>query len=68
MFSQLYVFTAIELGKTMALFGATSIILANLLGGSRFKRSFISWRIYWNYIGGNCIYCYSSDIKIQVTP
>jgi len=32
MFGQLYVFTAIELGKTMALFGAVSIILSNLLG------------------------------------
>jgi len=32
MFGQLYVFTAIELGKTMALFGAVSIIMANLLG------------------------------------
>ena len=32
MFGQLYVFTAIELGKTMALFGAISIMLANLLG------------------------------------
>jgi len=32
MFGQLYVFTAIELGKTMALFGAISIIFANLLG------------------------------------
>ncbi len=32
MFGQLYVFTAIELGKTMALFGAISIILSNLLG------------------------------------
>lgn len=32
MFGQLYVFTAIELGKTMALFGAASIMLANLLG------------------------------------
>jgi len=32
MFGQLYVFTAIELGKTMALFGAASILLANLLG------------------------------------
>ena len=29
MFGQLYVFTAIELGKTMALFGAISIILAS---------------------------------------
>ncbi|VAW32684.1 hypothetical protein MNBD_CPR01-542 [hydrothermal vent metagenome] len=32
MFGQLYIFTAIELGKTMALFGAASIILANILG------------------------------------
>jgi uncharacterized membrane protein len=32
MFGQLYVFTVIELGKTMALFGAVSIMLANLLG------------------------------------
>lgn len=32
MFGQLYVFTAIELGRTMALFGAVSIILANVLG------------------------------------
>jgi len=32
MFGQLYVFTAIDLGKSMALFGATSIILANILG------------------------------------
>lgn len=32
MFGQLYVFTTIELGKTMALFAATSIVLANILG------------------------------------
>ena len=32
MFGQLYVFSVIELGKTMALFGATSIVLANVLG------------------------------------
>lgn len=31
-FGQLYVFTQIELGKTIALFGAISIILANGLG------------------------------------
>ncbi len=31
-FGQLYVFTAIELGKTMALFGATSIVLSSILG------------------------------------
>ena len=29
---QLYIFTTKELGKTMALFGAISIILSNLLG------------------------------------
>jgi len=32
MFGQLYVFSKIELGHTMALFGASSIILANILG------------------------------------
>ena len=32
MFGQLYVFTSIELGKTMALFGASSIVIANILG------------------------------------
>lgn len=32
MFGQLYVFSKIELGHTMALFGAVSIILANGLG------------------------------------
>lgn len=32
MFGQLYVFTAINLGRTMGLFGATSLILSNLLG------------------------------------
>lgn len=32
MFGQLYIFSSIQLGKTMALFGATSIILSNLLG------------------------------------
>jgi drug/metabolite transporter (DMT)-like permease len=31
-FGQLYVFANLELGKTMALFGATSIILSSLLG------------------------------------
>lgn len=29
---QLYVFSAIDLGKTMALFGAASIVIANVLG------------------------------------
>ena len=32
MFGQLYVFSKIELGQTMALFAATSIVLANFLG------------------------------------
>lgn len=32
MFGQLYVFSKIELGHTAALFGATSIVLANMLG------------------------------------
>ena len=31
-FGQLYVFTQAQLGRTMALFGATSIVLSNLLG------------------------------------
>ncbi len=32
MLGQLYVFSRIELGHTIALFGATSIVLANVLG------------------------------------
>jgi hypothetical protein len=32
MFGQLYVFTLVELGKTMAMFGAVSIVLSNVLG------------------------------------
>ena len=32
MFGQLYIFSKIQLGHTMALFGATSIVLANMLG------------------------------------
>jgi multidrug transporter EmrE-like cation transporter len=31
-FGQLYVFSAMQLGRTMALFGAASIILSNLIG------------------------------------
>src|SRR6266542_847671 len=31
-FLQLYVLSAVELGKTMALFGAASILIANVLG------------------------------------
>lgn len=31
-FGQLYVLSQVEVGKTLALFGAASIILANLLG------------------------------------
>lgn len=32
MFGQLYVFTQLEVGKTMAFFGAASIIIVNILG------------------------------------
>ena len=32
MFGQLYVFNTIQIGRTMALFSATSIILVNILG------------------------------------
>jgi hypothetical protein len=32
MVGQLYVFTSVPLGKTMALFGAVSILLSNVLG------------------------------------
>ena len=32
MFGQLYVFSSLQLGKTMALFGATSIMVVNALG------------------------------------
>jgi multidrug transporter EmrE-like cation transporter len=32
MFGQLYVFATLQLGKTMAIFGATSMIVVNLLG------------------------------------
>lgn len=31
-FGQLYVFSALQIGKTMALFSATSIVLVNVLG------------------------------------
>lgn len=39
MFGQLYVFSKIELGHTMALFGAVSIILANGIGFLFLKES-----------------------------
>jgi len=32
MFGQLYVFSVLQIGKTMALFGATSIVVVNVLG------------------------------------
>jgi len=32
MLGQLYVFSALQLGRTMALFGATSIVVVNVLG------------------------------------
>lgn len=31
-FGQLFIFTQLEVGKTMALFGATSLVLVNVLG------------------------------------
>ncbi len=31
-FGQLYIFTQLEVGRTMAIFGATSLVLVNLLG------------------------------------
>ncbi len=31
-FGQLFIFTQMEVGKTMALFGATSLVLVNVLG------------------------------------
>jgi len=31
-FGQLFIFTQLEVGKTMALFGATSLVLVNMLG------------------------------------
>jgi multidrug transporter EmrE-like cation transporter len=31
-FAQLYIFSVVPLGKTMALFGAVSIVLSNILG------------------------------------
>lgn len=32
MFGQLYVFSSLQIGKTMALFSATSLVLVNVLG------------------------------------
>ncbi|MBN2093248.1 hypothetical protein JW964_26730 [candidate division KSB1 bacterium] len=32
MFGQLYIFSQLQVGKTMALFGASSIIIVNVLG------------------------------------
>ena len=32
MFGQLYVFSSLQIGKSMALFGATSIVVVNVLG------------------------------------
>jgi len=31
-FGQLYIFTQLEVGRTMALFGASSLVLVNVLG------------------------------------
>ena len=51
MFGQLYVFSQLQVGKTMALFGATSIVIVNVLG------FFVAWRasltssLRWRSIG-----------------
>lgn len=44
-FGQLYIFAHIPLGKTMALFGATSIVLSNALG-ALFLREVLSPAAY----------------------
>ena len=43
MVGQLYVFTSTELGKTIALFGALGIVLANVLGLLVFKEILSPW-------------------------
>ena len=45
MFGQLYVFSALQIGKTMALFGATSIVIANVLG-IFLLGELLSWQAY----------------------
>ena len=45
MFGQLYVFTAMPVGRTMALFGATSIVIVNILG-VLFLQEVLSTRAY----------------------
>ncbi|MFH1506468.1 MAG: hypothetical protein ABIE94_05800 [archaeon] len=47
MVGQLYVFTSVELGKTVAMFGALGIVLANVLGLLVFKEILPPWA----YIG-----------------
>jgi len=48
-FLQLYVFTHLELGKSMALFGASSIVLSNALG-LLFLKEVLSVRAYFGII------------------
>ena len=45
MFGQLYVFSALQVGKTMALFGATSIMIVNVLG-ILLLGELLSWQAY----------------------
>jgi len=48
---QLYVFTHIDLGKTIALFGITSIVLANVLGFLFLKEILTAWEYIGIFIG-----------------
>lgn len=48
-FLQLYVFAHIELGKSMALFGASSIVLSNALG-LLFLKEVLSARAYFGIL------------------
>lgn len=45
-FGQLYIFTQTEVGKTMALFGATSLVLVNVLGFLILKEQ-LSLQVYF---------------------
>ncbi len=48
-FLQLYVFAYVELGKSMALFGASSIVLSNALG-LLFLKEVLSARAYFGIV------------------
>jgi uncharacterized membrane protein len=45
-FGQLFIFTQVEVGKTMALFGATSLVLVNILGFLILKEQ-LSLQVYF---------------------